>query len=132
MAATLVREPFHRPGWVYEEKYDGWRMLVYKDGSRVRLVSRPGVDDSARFRELAAALSGLRTPSLVLDGEVAVFDEDLVSQFHLLGKPDPDVIATPPVFMAFDVLHVHGLDVRGLPLHRRRLLLEQELEGARL
>jgi bifunctional non-homologous end joining protein LigD len=132
MAATLVREPFHRPGWIYEEKYDGWRMLVYKCGSRVRLVSRQGVDHTARFHELAAAIATLRTPSLVLDGEVCVFDEDLVSQFHLLGRPDPDVIATPPVLMAFDVLHVDGLDVRGLPLHRRRLLLEQELDGARM
>jgi bifunctional non-homologous end joining protein LigD len=68
----------------------------------------------------------------VLDGEVCVFDEDLVSQFHLLGRPDPDVITTPPVLMAFDVLHVHGLDVRGLPLHQRRKILEQELDGARM
>jgi ATP-dependent DNA ligase len=41
---TLVREPFHRDGWVYEEKVDGWRMLVYKDGERVHLVSRNGRD----------------------------------------------------------------------------------------
>jgi len=42
MAPTLVREPFHRPGWVYEEKVDGWRMLAYKDGRNVRLESRNG------------------------------------------------------------------------------------------
>jgi hypothetical protein len=36
MAPTLIREPFHRDGWVYEEKVDGWRMLAYKDGDRVR------------------------------------------------------------------------------------------------
>jgi ATP-dependent DNA ligase len=39
---TLVREPFHRDGWVYEEKYDGWRILAYKEGEHVRLVSRNG------------------------------------------------------------------------------------------
>lgn len=131
MASTLVREPFHRPGWVYEEKYDGWRMLAFKDGGRVRLISRQGVDHTARFRELAAAMAQLRAPELVLDGEVCVFDEDLVSQFHLLGRPDPDVVATPPVLMAFDCLRVYGLDVRGLPLHRRRAMLEEELAGAR-
>ena len=43
MASTLVRPPFHRGGWVYEEKYDGWRMLVYRSGSQVRLISRRGV-----------------------------------------------------------------------------------------
>jgi hypothetical protein len=40
MAPTLVRDPFHRDGWVFEEKVDGWRMLAYKDADRVRLVSR--------------------------------------------------------------------------------------------
>ena len=49
MAPTLVREPFHRDGWVYEEKVDGWRMLAYKDRERVRLVSRNGVDHTRRL-----------------------------------------------------------------------------------
>ena len=40
MAPTLVREPFHRDGWVYEEKVDGWRTLAYKAGNCVRLLSR--------------------------------------------------------------------------------------------
>jgi ATP-dependent DNA ligase len=40
MAATSIAKPFHRPGWIYEEKYDGWRMLAYKDGTAVRIVSR--------------------------------------------------------------------------------------------
>jgi bifunctional non-homologous end joining protein LigD len=57
MAPTLVRPPFHRDGWVYEEKIDGWRMLAYKDGPRVRLISRNAVDHTARFRELAAAIA---------------------------------------------------------------------------
>jgi len=50
MIPTLVREPFHRPGWIYEEKVDGWRMLAYRDGKKVRLVSRTGVDHTKRFR----------------------------------------------------------------------------------
>jgi ATP-dependent DNA ligase len=53
MAPTLVREPFHRDGWVYEEKVDGWRMLAYKDGSRVRLLSRTSIDHAKRFPEVA-------------------------------------------------------------------------------
>jgi bifunctional non-homologous end joining protein LigD len=40
MQPTLVAKPFHREGWIWEEKYDGWRMVAYKDGSRVRLISR--------------------------------------------------------------------------------------------
>jgi ATP-dependent DNA ligase len=54
MAPTL-REPFHHDGWVYEEKVDGWRMLVYKDGDRVSLVSRNGRDHTRRFADLAAS-----------------------------------------------------------------------------
>jgi hypothetical protein len=44
MHSTLVREPFHRDGWVYEEKVDGWRILAYKDVERLRLVSQNGRD----------------------------------------------------------------------------------------
>ncbi len=50
MAPTLVRVPFHRVGWIYEEKVDGYRMLAYKDGARARLVSRNGVDHIRRYR----------------------------------------------------------------------------------
>ena len=49
MSPMLVRQPFHRDGWVYEEKIDGWRMLAYKDGRTVRLESRNGVDHTRRF-----------------------------------------------------------------------------------
>jgi ATP dependent DNA ligase domain len=62
MAPTLVREPFHRDGWIYEEKVDGYRMLAYKDGQRVRLVSRHGVDHTRRFRDLAAAVAAASKP----------------------------------------------------------------------
>jgi bifunctional non-homologous end joining protein LigD len=89
MAPTLVREPFHRPGWVYEEKVDGWRILAYKDSARVRLLSRTGVDYAKRFRELAAVIAALPVPTLVLDGEVAIFDQQLRSRFEWLRRPDP-------------------------------------------
>jgi len=46
MIPTLGREPFHRDGWVYEEKVDGWRILAYQDRTRVNLFSRNGVDDT--------------------------------------------------------------------------------------
>src|SRR5262252_1389347 len=58
-APTLVREPFHRDGWIYEEKVDGWRVLAYKDRDRVRLVSRNGRDHTRRFHDIAAAVAKL-------------------------------------------------------------------------
>ena len=94
MAPTQVREPFHREGWVYEGKVDGWRMLAYKDGVRVRLVSRSGRDHTRRFAGIAAAVAKLSARSLVLDGEVAIFDEQLRSRFDWLREPDADAVAT--------------------------------------
>src|SRR5262249_14928000 len=102
---TLVREPFHRDGWVYEEKVDVWRILAYKDGHRVCLVSRNGRDHSRRFADLAAAISKLSARTLVLDGEVAIYAHQLRSRFDWLREPDPDVVAPPPLFMAFDLLY---------------------------
>jgi len=120
MASKLVREPFHRPGWVFEEKVDGWRMLAYKDGQRVRLVSRNGVEHTRRFADLAAAVAKLSTRSLVLDGEVAIYDEQLRSRFEWLREPDPNAVATPPLYMVFDLVYHAGRDLTALGLGGRR------------
>jgi bifunctional non-homologous end joining protein LigD len=124
MAPTQVREPFHRDGWVYEEKVDGWRILAYKDGARVRLISRNGRDHTRRFRDIAVAVSKLAARTLVLDGEVAIFDQKFRSRFEWLREPDPDAIATPPMYIAFDVLYRNGRELTGRPLRERRARLE--------
>ena len=80
MLATLVREPFHRPGWVYEEKYDGYRILAYKEGSNVHLYSRNAIDRTDRFSVIAAAMSKLRPSTLLLDGEISVFDREEIGR----------------------------------------------------
>ena len=132
MAPTLVREPFHRDGWVYEEKVDGWRRVAYKDGARVRLVSRNGRDHTRRFAGIAAAVAKLSARSLVLDGEVAIYDERLRSRFDWLREPDADAVATPPMFMAFDLLHQGGRELTGRPLRDRRARLENAVVGSDL
>src|SRR5262245_45874388 len=132
MAPTQVREPFHRPGWIYEEKVDGWRMLAYKDRERVRLVSRNGRDHTRRFADLAAAVAKLSARTLVLDGEVAIYDDQLRSRFEWLRKPDPDLVATPPLFMAFDLLYCDRRDLTRRPLRDRRARLEDIVDGGQL
>jgi ATP-dependent DNA ligase len=82
MHPTLVREPFHRHGWIFEEKYDGWRMLAFKDGAGVRLVSRNGRDHTARFSDIASAVARLHARMLIRDGEVCAFDRNLVSHIY--------------------------------------------------
>jgi bifunctional non-homologous end joining protein LigD len=128
MLATLVREPFHKPGWVYEEKYDGYRILAYKEGSRVRLYSRNAIDRTDRFFDVAAAMSSLRPSTLLLDGEVSVFDREGVSRFQLLQN----LGTGKSVFAVFDCLYKDGQDLRRRPLSERRVALEQSLAPNKL
>jgi bifunctional non-homologous end joining protein LigD len=86
MLATLVPKPFHRAGWVYEEKYDGVRALAYRRRSRVRLYSRNLKDITAEYSEIAGALGRLATGKFVLDGEIVAFDRRGVSRFQLLQR----------------------------------------------
>jgi len=92
MAATQVARAFHREGWVYEEKVDGWRMLAYKVAGTIKLVSRNGRDHTSRFPGIVAALRKLDATGLILDGEVAVYDAQLVSRFEWLRHASPPVL----------------------------------------
>lgn len=131
MLATLVAEPLHRPGWVYEEKYDGDRILAYKTGARVLLLSRNAKDRTERFPKIAAAIAALRPATLLLDGEVVVFDRKRVSRFQLLQQEKGGAA----VYVVFDCLFVNGKDLRGAPLSVRRAALERVVssqDGLRL
>ena len=128
MHPTLVAQPFHREGWVYEEKVDGWRMLAYKVAGTVKLVSRNGLDHTRRFPGIVAALRKLDANALILDGEVAVYDAQLVSRFEWLRHASPPDLSTPPLFMVFDCLQVRGKDLRSQPLYVRRNVVEDVLD----
>jgi bifunctional non-homologous end joining protein LigD len=120
MLATLVREPFHRPGWVYEEKYDGYRIVAYKEGNRVTLFSRNAKDRTATFPAVAEAVASIAARTLVLDGEVVSFDRRNVSRFQLLQN-----LSSPPKYAVFDCLYHDGRDLRKEPLYERRAELER-------
>jgi bifunctional non-homologous end joining protein LigD len=109
------------PSW---EKVDGWRMLAYKAGDRVRLVSRNGRNHTRRVADLAAAIAKLSPRALVLDGEVAIFDQQLRSRFDSMREPDPDAVASPPVLMTFDLLYCDRRDLTARLLRDRRGRLE--------
>ena len=119
MLASLVKDPVNRPGWVYEEKYDGDRILAYKEADAVRLLSRNGIDRTATFPRIAAAIRALPSRTLLLDGEVVAFDRRHVSRFQLLqqGRVEPD-------YAVFDCLYRDGSDLRREPLTLRRQALE--------
>lgn len=125
MLATLVHEPFHYPGWVYEEKYDGYRILAYKEGSRITLYSRNAKDRTDTFSAIAQAIGGLSDRTLLLDGEAVAFDRNLVSRFQLLQRGD-----VPPVYAVFDCLYRNGRDLRAEKLSVRRDALEDAIGDA--
>ncbi len=106
-------------------------MVAYKDGTHVQLVSRAGKDHARRFSELAVAIRALPVVTLILDGEVAMFDDQLISRFEWFRKRPEDVASTPPIYMAFDCLYLDGRDLRPLALRERRRELEDVLENDR-
>jgi bifunctional non-homologous end joining protein LigD len=127
MLATLVDKAFHRDNWVYEEKYDGVRMLAYKEGAKVTLLSRNNVQRNARYPEIATAVAALKAETLLLDGEIVVFDRKKVSRFQLLqqGKGQPQ-------YAIFDCLYKNGEDLRNKPLGKRRVTLEASVKPVKL
>lgn len=123
MLATLVEHPFSKKGWVFEEKYDGVRMLAYKEGPKVSLISRNGIDRSNRYPIIAAELSKVAAKTLLLDGEIVVLDSHKVSRFQLLQRGDGQV-----KYAVFDCLYENDQDLRREPLSRRRKALEKALK----
>jgi len=119
MLATLVREPFDAPGWVFEEKYDGFRILAYKEGKNVTLLSRNAKDRTGSFPVIAKAVAALRADTALLDGEAVSFDRHNVSRFQLLQNQESE-----PRYAAFDCLYLDGRDLRAEPLKVRRQALE--------
>jgi bifunctional non-homologous end joining protein LigD len=122
MLATLVPQPFDKPGWIYEEKYDGYRILAYKEGSRVTLLSRNGKDRTRTFAPVADAVRNVPVETILLDGEVVVFDRDGVSRFQLLQEGN-----IFPSYAVFDCLYRNGYDLRKAPLSQRRAVLQKTI-----
>lgn len=120
MLATLVPKPFDRPGWIYEEKYDGYRIIAYKQGAHVTLLSRNAKDRTRIFSAVAQAVGNLPGRTLLLDGEVVAFDHRGISRFQLL-----QALKCPPKYAVFDCLYRDGLDLRQAPLAVRRSALEE-------
>jgi bifunctional non-homologous end joining protein LigD len=125
MLATLVRKPFHKPGWIYEEKYDGYRILAYKEGGRVTLVSRNGNDRTATYAAVARAIQQLRIRTLLLDGEVVAFDGKGISRFQLLQEGSAST-----AYAVFDCLYSSGRDLRHEALEIRRPAAESAIDKA--
>jgi bifunctional non-homologous end joining protein LigD len=110
--------------WLHEIKHDGFRVIARKDGSRVRLYSRPGNDFTHGFPLIVNTLAQLRPRSCILDGEAVACDENGISSFDLVRHHR----ANERIFLyAFDLIELNGDDLRRDPLEGRKATLEMIL-----
>jgi bifunctional non-homologous end joining protein LigD len=126
MLATLVQKPFDRAGWIFEIKWDGYRIMAEVDRGRVRLISRNGLSFTGRYPSVAAAMAKIPHQA-VLDGEVVVLGANGYSDFEALQNYRSHRAPGHLVYQVFDILHLDGHDLCGLPLMRRKEILRQIL-----
>ena len=128
--ATLVDRAPVGPGWVYELKYDGYRVLASIEGGEARFVTRNGKDWSRRFAALKDAVESLPLKSAILDGEVAVLRPDGTTDFQALQNALREGSQAKLVYFVFDLLYLDGHDLRGARLGDRKAALAQLLAAA--
>jgi bifunctional non-homologous end joining protein LigD len=131
--ATLTRDRFSDPAWIFERKLDGERCLAFADPAGVRLVSRNKKEVTASFPEVAEELAAERSGDLLVDGEIVAFDgeqtrfERLQRRLGVLRPSEALLREVPVTYYVFDVLFADGDDVRPLPLLQRKEILARSL-----
>ena len=134
--ATLTRDRFSDPAWMYERKLDGERCLAFRDGGQVRLMTRNRKLVSSTYPELVEALGAQRSGDFVVDGEVVAFSDGQtrfaqLQQRMQQARPSADLIRSVPVqYYLFDVLWADGTDLRPQPLRERKQRLHELLDFA--
>ena len=121
--ATLADKAPSTDGWIHEIKLDGYRTLAHVSGGAVRFVTRGGLDWTDRYGVLAEPFAALGCKTALIDGEVVVVDESGISHFSDLQKALSDKATGRLTFFAFDLVHLDGYDLSGVPLRRRKELL---------
>jgi bifunctional non-homologous end joining protein LigD len=117
MLATLTDAPFDDPDWVFETKWDGFRMVACIEGGKVTLYSRNGKIVSDRYLPVARAVEKLKHDA-VLDGELAALDAKGISRFQLLQNALRSEAKL--LYCLFDLMFLDGKDLRGLSLLERK------------
>lgn len=134
MKAVLTDERFSHEDWIFERKLDGIRLLMFRDGDTVRLLTRNRKRRNDTFPEVVDALLDQAADDIVLDCEIVAFDGDVTSFSRLQGRSqlhDPRRARASGITIhayVFDVLHLDGRDLRGVPLRDRKRVLRAALE----
>ena len=123
--AALAAEPPRTSDWLYEIKFDGYRMLCCLDEAKVRFISRNGNDWTEKFPKIASAARELPVKQAMLDGEVVALDDEGVSQFQALQNAFDARRTHELVYYAFDIIHLNGRDLKHVPLEQRKEILHR-------
>ncbi len=137
MEARSVNEIPKDAGWLYEPKWDGFRCIAFRSGKTVLLQSKPGQPLTRYFPEIIMALKQVPGTRFVLDGEIVIFNDGVVSFDDLLQRIHPAETRirklsteTPATFQCFDLLvDSKGKSLIGLTLAERRKKLERMFES---
>ena len=125
--ATLVERAPEGDDWLYEVKFDGYRLLARVENCKAKLFTRSGLDWTQSFPDIAAALGKLSANHLWLDGEACVMDDKGISRFGALQRVLSGESKLTPMLMLFDIMYIDGQDLRDAPLEQRKEVLKQLL-----
>ena len=124
MLAETGKKLFSDPNWIYELKWDGYRMVSTVKNGSVALYSRNGISYTSKFKQIADDLSQL-PHDVILDGEVVLANAEGLPEFQALQNFNPKTTKGRLVYYVFDLLHLNGLDTISLPLIDRKSLIPE-------
>src|SRR5665213_753163 len=125
--ALEATNPPDADDWLHELKLDGYRIQARKDGAKVQMLTRSGLDWTHRIPAVAQAVAALPIGKITLDGEVVVLGEDGTTNFADLQASFQEGAHNPLTYFCFDLLHIDGRNPRDLGLRQRKALLADVL-----
>lgn len=129
--AKLVNEVPEGEDWIYEMKYDGYRIIAFVEGNNVRLITRNGNDYQKRFHDIAFSLiDWAKGRSMVLDGEMVITDSSGKTDFQALQNYMKNAKSQKLTYIVFDLLALDGVDLRRYSLIERKEKLEDLMKDA--
>ena len=124
-----VEKPPSGPQWLHEIKLDGYRMAARIESGRAQLLTRTGLNWSAKYPSAVAALSNINVKAAYIDGELCGLDDAGLPSFARTQAATDGESEARLVYYAFDLLHIDGRDVSQMPLIERKTLLERLIVG---